>query len=1184
MEKSEINRRMDQALLDSGIARENQESSPNISQNSQTVLERRYLRRDKEGAVAEEPREMFQRVAQNLSQADLNYGASEQDRQATQDEFYDVMRRLEFLPNSPTLMNAGRELQQLSACFVLPIDDSLDDIFSKVKETALIHKSGGGTGFSFNRLRPSGDFVKSTGGVASGPASFIRAFDSATDVVKQGGTRRGANMGILNVDHPDVMKFIRMKAQEGALENFNISIAVTREFMEKVKQGEDYALVNPRTGEEAGILNAREVFTEIVEQAWKTGDPGLIFLDRINDQNPNPHLGRIESTNPCFAGSIRMATDQGLLTFRELYDRQTPISVLTDNRVPGIRQAEMEARGGTATAIRMNTGTTLREAVPVFLTRRNWPVFRLETKHGYEITATEDHKIFTPDGVKSLGELQPGDEILIQSAPGTWSENRSLPAFTPGKKLRGRIERGEANLPKEWTRDLGELLGWITGDGWVSHELPQGRNIPTTTVGIMFGNPQKIALAPKFQDLIQEWLGMTGNETVRNGTKTLYYKTALWNFLESLGMNDSDSPEKTVPEAIWSAPRDAVLGYLSGLFSADGTVNVSSHKGSCSVRLASSSEELLKGVQLLLINEGIVTKLYLRREAGMKEMPGSDRQPKLYQHRAQYELVMDGASRDTFIRNIGFLIPEKQEKAREWMNSRTRQAKLESFTDQVKSISPHGEEEVYCTTESVTHSIIANGIVAAQCGEQPLSPYESCNLGSVNLARMVRHTGRTEIDWEKLERVIRTGVHLLDNVIDMNDYPLPQIEEASERSRRIGLGVMGTADLLIQMGIRYDSEEALELVKEVMSFIRDRTHQASHELAILRGSYPGWDGSTYSRPMRNTAPVTIAPTGTISIIAGASSGIEPLFALAYTRNIMDRTRLRELNPYFDAVTRTMDDADDDLMESLMEQVVQTGSLEGTRAPAWMKDIFRVSQDISPEWHVRMQAAFQEHTDNSVSKTINFPGSATQEDIREAYMLAYETGCNGITVYRDGSKTEQVLSTGGDQQRTLERTLETGGNGFHPAPRPRPRTMSGSTVLVRTGHGNMYTTINVDDQGKPFELFTTVGKAGGCDSAQIEAISRLVSMALRSGQDPNEIYRQLRGITCCPNWDEGTLVRSIPDGVAIALGQYTTIQDQPDEGAQLMNGRHRCPDCNAPTSFREGCQACSAPDCGWNKCD
>ena len=499
-------------------------------------------------------------------------------------------------------------------------------------------------------------------------------------------------------------------------------------------------------------------------------------------------------------------------------------------------------------------------------------------------------------------------------------------------------------------------------------------------------------------------------------------------------------------------------------------------------------------------------------------------------------------------------------------------------TTNVVSITDAGPQEVYDVQAPGINAFDANGLYVHNCGEQPLSPYESCNLGSINLARMVRYTSSgAEIDWKKLEKVIRTGVHMLDNVMDMNEYPLPEIEQASRLSRRIGLGVMGWADLLIQLGVRYDSQEALDLADSIMRFIRNETHRASGELAETRGTYPAWEGSIYEKnrgeplPMRNTAPVTIAPTGTISIIAGASSGIEPLFALAYNRNIMDRTRMQELNPYFDAVA--MQEGIN--TPELMEQIALTGSLEQTGAPDWMREVFRVAQDIAPEWHVRMQAAFQAHTDNSVSKTINFPHSATRDDVERAYMLAYETGCRGITVYRDGSKPEQVLSTGQTGQT----------NGRRPTPRPRPRRMAGMTSLVRTGHGNMYTTINYDQDGKPFEVFTTVGKAGGCDSAQIEAISRLISLGLRSGIEPEEITRQLRGITCCPKWDEGIQVRSIPDGVALALENRLGHRGQPRQGAATTPGSAQpCPECSAPISFQEGCEACTNLHCGWNRCN
>ena len=789
---SEVRHRTKEALQEYGVVEHLTSSSPELTNNSVAVLHRRYQAKDREGHVIEEPEEMFRRVARNLSQADMRYGATEADTEATAEEFYQVMRRLDYLPNSPTLMNAGRELQMLSACFVLPVSDSMEEIFETVKQATLVQKSGGGTGFAFSRLRPEGDIVGSTGGVASGPVSFMRAFDGATEAVKQGSTRRGANMGILNVTHPDILKFIRAKEDGKSISNFNISVAVTEEFMRKAQLGEDYDLVNPRTGKVQGCLNAREVFQLLAEMAWKTGDPGIVFLDRINADNPTPQLGQIESTNPC--------------------------------------------------------------------------------------------------------------------------------------------------------------------------------------------------------------------------------------------------------------------------------------------------------------------------------------------------------------------------------------------------------------------------------GEQPLLPYESCNLGSVNLARMVRYADQgAEIDRDKLAGVIKTAVHMLDNVIDMNQYPIPDIEEMSKKTRRIGLGVMGFADLLIQLGIPYDSEEALEVADGLMAFIRDTTDRASVALAEVRGVFAACEGSIYDYPggprMRNSAPTTIAPTGTISIIAGCSSGIEPLFALSYVRNVMDNTRLVEGYPIFEAVAHN----EGFYSQALMERLADTGSvheLDG-EIPQWVKRLFVTSHDITPEWHVRMQAAFQKHTANAVSKTINFPRTATVQDIANAYMQAYELGCKGITIYRDGSKDNQVLSTGqtgslpavGDEQVASSTPPDSSGGGL--IPRVRPQDMTGVTERIRTGHGTMYITINVDEEGKPFEVFTALGKAGGCDSAQLEAISRLVSLALRSGVDVKKVIEQIRGITCCPAWDSGVLVRSAPDAVALALERHinSETRQQQSNGSQLklfassaerakwdLDGnlpKSRCPDCNTRLAYQEGCLLCTS--CGWNKC-
>ncbi|MDD5082715.1 MAG: vitamin B12-dependent ribonucleotide reductase [Dehalococcoidales bacterium] len=734
-----------------------------LTENALQVLTKRYLKKNKEGKVIETPADMFHRVARSIAAADLIYDPKA-DVRRTEDDFYRLMTNLEFLPNSPTLMNAGRELGQLSACFVLPIDDSMESIFDAVKYTALIHKSGGGTGFSFSRLRPESDRVGSTGGVASGPVSFIRAFDVATDVIKQGGMRRGANMGILNVEHPDIMRFITAKEDPAVLTNFNISVAVNSEFMEAVKAGTEYNLINPRTGEVAGKLNAKEVFDKMVDMAWKTGDPGIVFLDRINEKNPTPNLGKIESTNPC--------------------------------------------------------------------------------------------------------------------------------------------------------------------------------------------------------------------------------------------------------------------------------------------------------------------------------------------------------------------------------------------------------------------------------GEQPLLPYESCNLGSINLVKMLRETdGAMVVDYPRLVRAVKMAVRFLDNVIDINKFPLPQIEDMTKRTRKIGLGVMGFADMLIQLGIPYDSEEALQLAADIMRFINDEAAKASVQLAEERGVFPAFAGSVYDVPngprLRNATCTTIAPTGSLSIIAGCSSGIEPLFALSYVRNILDGAQLIEVNPYFESVARQQGFYSEELMRQLADGARLHDIAE---IPDEVKRLFVTAHEISPEWHVKMQAAFQQSTQNAVSKTVNFPQEATPEDVAKVYRLAYEQGLKGITTYRDGSRQAQVLTTG--KAATKAEGVATG-----LTPRKRSKVTTGWTEKVTTGCGNIYITVNSDEQGI-CEVFSHLGKAGGCAVAQLEATCRLISLALRSGVDVASVVKQLRGIRC-PSiaWEDGKSVLSCADAIAAVLERHIvgTEEDRPkfQDYGLAKNVAGQCPDCGGLLVYQEGCFIC--PNCGYTKC-
>jgi len=752
---------------------------PQFTDNALAVLRKRYLRKNEEGIPIEEPWEMFWRVAQDVAEPTSRYDpAADLDAEAR--AFYRVMADLEFLPNSPTLMNAGRELQQLSACFVLPVEDSMESIFETIKSTALIHQSGGGTGFSFSRLRPKGDIVKTTGGIASGPVSFMKVFNAATEAVKQGGTRRGANMAILRVDHPDIVEFITAKRDTSALTNFNISVGLTEEFMQAVRDDVEYDLVNPRTEKVVERVRAREVFDLIIEGAWATGEPGVVFLNRLDAGNPTPALGRIESTNPC--------------------------------------------------------------------------------------------------------------------------------------------------------------------------------------------------------------------------------------------------------------------------------------------------------------------------------------------------------------------------------------------------------------------------------GEQPLLPYEACNLGSINLSRFVKHDPHPEIDYHRLGRVVHTSVRFLDNVIDVNEYPLPAIGDMARGNRKIGLGVMGFADMLIQLGIAYNSEAALEIGARIMHFIHEEGVKASVDLATERGVFPNFERSIFADGgprLRNATVTTIAPTGTLSIIAACSSGIEPLFAVVFTRRILDGQEFLEVHPLFEHAARERGFYARDLLEEVGAHK-SLSEVEGI--PEDVTRLYVTSYDISPEWHIRMQAEFQKHTDNAVSKTVNFRNEATEDDIRRVYMLAHELGCKGVTVYRDGSRESQVLSTGGAFPQKVEDHVTITPKAASIVPRPRPILTRGTTEKVQTGCGKLYITINQDNEGL-CEVFTTIGKSGGCTASQSEATSRMISLALRSGVDPQSITDELKGIRCpMPLWDRGAVTLSCADAIGKAIERYLSSnggslrseKSSSDDTAALPSNdvasagyNPECPDCGTMLELSEGCVVCRS--CGYSRC-
>lgn len=932
-----------------------------LTPNALTVLRRRYLAKNAEGKPVETPAQLFRRVADNVAQAERLYGGSRRTVARISDVFYGMMTRLEFLPNSPTLMNAGRELQQLSACFVLPVEDSLESIFDSVKYQALIHQSGGGTGFSFSRLRPKNDRVASTSGVASGPISFMRVFNMATEVIKQGGARRGANMAILRVDHPDILDFIAAKQNPAELTNFNISVGLTDAFMRALERGQDYPLVNPRTGRTVGRLSAASVFDRIAEAAWSTGEPGVVFLDTINAHNPTPHIGQIEATNPCVTGDTWIQTQEGPRQVKDLI--------------------------GVPFVVQVNGCHHISGPDGLFLTGRK-PVVRLKTFAGYTVRLTADHRLrrvvrktrsLIESEWRRVGDLAIGDEVLL-------NDHRKEPAW-----------KGE------YTFEQGYLMGLLVGDGVLKEDKAVLAVSPTGGEGVTGIMTEALRCAytlPHRRDF-NGWITVPGRQEARLALSSLR------DLAFSCGMTPG---HKTVTPHIERASSDFYRGFLRGFFDSDGSVQGARKKG-VSVRLAQTDLAGLEAVQRMLLRLGIVSRIHKnRRLNGTRRLPDSRGGRKDYAPRNQHELVVSGDNLLRFHKLVGFADTEKARKLTSLLGTYRRQLNRERFLARVEAIVDDGIENVYDVHVPGVHAFDANGFLAHNCGEQPLLPYESCTLGSLNLARFVTGAPRKpSLDYDRLGEATAHGVRFLDNVLDMNQYPLPAIAAITKGNRKIGLGVMGFADLLIMLGIPYDSAEALAIGEQVMRFIRERGHAASAELARVRGVFPNFKGSrleSEGKRLRNATVTTVAPTGTISIIADCSPGIEPLYGVSFARTVMDDVRLTSLHPEFVRRAR----AAGIYTPQLAAKVASNESIQDLEeVPADLRRLFVTAHDIAPEHHVRMQAAFQRHSDSGVSKTINLPATATKADVAAAFMLAYRLGCKGLTVYRTGSREKQVLS-------------------------------------------------------------------------------------------------------------------------------------------------------------------------------
>ncbi len=992
----------------------NVEDDLKLPKNSIEILESRYLLKDENGVVKETPKQLFERVGKAVAVAELAYSyvdglkfkgdgityfgefniknavrVLEYIRQETKhdkmqndtknflkycgeyggfaidyaEKFIKLMSSLTFLPNTPTLMNAGTELGSLSACFVLPVEDSLEDIFDAVKNTALIHKTGGGTGFNFSKLRPKNDFVKSTQGVASGPVSFMKVFDSVTEEIKQGGKRRGANMAILKYNHPDIMEFVLAKDTNNVvLKNFNVSVAVDEDFFKALQRNDYIEFHSPRRIGSVGHMKAKDLFDTIALNAWKSGDPGLIFLDRVNEDNFLEGYGDIEATNPCVTGDTLLYTSKGIFSVKELYDAQEAINPVIDSKFCGER---------------VGIGTN------VFYTG-NKKVYNLKTKEGYSLKATEYHPVYSEDrkSMIKLKDLRVGEKIRILQSGGEFGSEGSL--------------------------ELGRVIGAFIGDGSLSKRSELA----------FWGDERELS------GMFSEYVSNIANRkigivAIPQRNEEIIRSVALTTLAENIGLINN---KLQVPNIVFGGSREMQIGFLQGLFQTDGTigfVSKGSHRG---VRLTSISETLLGGVQKLLLNFGIYSRVYMnRKKSGEKLLPDGHGGKKVYKVQALHELVISRRSIIKFANEIGFLGIKKQEKLKRAING--AEFYKEDFSARIESIEYVGEEDVYDLTEYKTHTLVFNGIVTSNCGEQPLHDYESCNLGSINLAKFV--DSENNFMFKEFENTVKLATRFLDDVVDVNVFPIPQLLKMNRESRRIGLGVMGLADMFVEMGIKYDSLEALNVASLIMETLQKVSYETSEYLAREKYPYPNVmreqgiiPGHYYSTKQlenrvlrRNSAVQSIAPTGTISIIANCSSSIEPYFALAYKREYnavgvgAGLHTLYERNAYLEKELRKQNLYSD----NLIAQIAQTGSLqEASNIPQSLKDVFVTAHDIDAEWHIMMQSVFQTYCDSGVSKTINLPNSASVDDVKKAYLMARELGCKGITVFRDGCKSTQVL--------------------------------------------------------------------------------------------------------------------------------------------------------------------------------
>lgn len=1104
-----------------------------LSENGQKVFDARYAQRNEQGDVVE----TFEQAVYRLAGAAA--GAEKENQKQWKEKFASVTGGLLFVPSTPIWANMGKHDRpwQPGACFVLAVEDSLDSMYETLRDTALVFKSGGGVGYNFSTIRPRGSLVRSTKGKASGVMELIKLYDASSNMVMQGGVRRGASMGILNIDHPEIIDFINSKL-EGGLTNFNLSVGVTHSFMKAVEEDADWQLVF--NGEAHQTIRARELWYSIAEAAHACGDPGIIFVDRLQQHNPVP--GKLlNCTNPCVTADTWVFTANGPKQVKELVGSQFEAVV---NSKP------------------YSTGEN------GFFKTATKAVVKILTREGYMLRLTPDHQVLrVADKTRRrigkewtpAAELKSGDQIILHN-------HRELTHWP------GLLDEGE-----------GYLLGLLVGDGTLKKDTAilsvWAKEKAGNYFDVVDGARQVMVGAMNYALALPHRSDFTGWFSIESRNEFRLKMTAIRDLAFKMGMSPGN---KTITPAVERMSSDGYRGFLSGLFDADGTIIGSREKG-VSVRLAQSNLDLLLTVQRMLLRLGIASTVYAgRRPPGLKLLPDSNRNPRAYRIKEQHELVIARDNLYIFAQRIGFANTDKACKLNTLLGSYKRKLNRERFVATVLSVESDGFEDVYDVQVPGINAFDANGMFAHNCGEQPLSPGESCLLGSINLARMMTEDGR--LNRELLENTVGTAVRFLDNLIDVARYPLPLIEASTRSTRKVGLGFTGLHDALIRAGLPYDAREGREFAGEITCLIQQAAHEASRELAEEKGCFPEWENSIYcpEKKRRNAACITIAPTGSVTAMAGCEGyGVEPIFAVAYTKKTNVAGDFEVFSPLFlEACQKHR------VPQAVLSEVARQGTCQNIKGvPKQIARIFKGAQDISYADHILMQAEVQKYVENAVSKTINLPSTVTPEEIEKCYHLAYQLNLKGITVFRDGCK-KGTVTVGKCKEQKATPELRRG------EILPRPISAHGITHRLDTGCGKIYLTVNYQtNNGEIMETFITTGSDGGC-LVYTEASSRLISLAIRGGIRVQEIIEQLTGTHSCPAYmmakGKGRVVspgKSCASAIALKLAE---IKNELDIQCNGHSGEHagqqdllKCEICGQELNRAEGCFVCR--NCGYSKC-